>query len=413
MTDPRQPTGSDRIHGRSSARPQPRIRCGHQCPGRPAAARPGGGANRHAGLADPEIDIATLGAVITDPAALADTSVNKVVAGFADPTRPARALYFSKAVVPWGDGPHYEHIGLYAYRREALERFVTLPQGVLERASGSNSCARWRKRDDDVGEPDRAGRMGVQVDTPADLERARRRSHEISFRHTGEGRNPPTAHLLRLSPFRARPAPIPISPAGMRSPRWRRCPAPSSRTPSRRCVTGRAAARDDPDRELGRRPGRRHPPSDAGFGPLIIGEHFEPVHHHLLALPGVTLAQIKSCAATSMRWARRASSSARTGSPPRSRSTPPAPRPNSPKAATPTVAAIASDLAGEIYGLQSLAANIEDADHNTTRFLVMSKTEKRRRRAVAPRSRPLSSTCATCRRRSTRRWAGLRPTRSI
>ena len=61
-----------------------------------------------------------------------DTSVNKVVAGFADPARPARALYFSKAVVPWGEGPHYEHIGLYAYRREALERFVTLPRGVLE-----------------------------------------------------------------------------------------------------------------------------------------------------------------------------------------------------------------------------------------------------------------------------------------
>ena len=84
------------------------------------------------GLADPDIDIATLAAVITDQAALDDTSVNKVVAGFADPARPARALYFSKAVVPWGDGPHYEHIGLYAYRREALERFVTLPRGVLE-----------------------------------------------------------------------------------------------------------------------------------------------------------------------------------------------------------------------------------------------------------------------------------------
>src|SRR5262249_38500504 len=56
------------------------------------------------GLADPETDIATLAAPIADPTALADTSVNKVVAGFADPARPARALYFSKAVVPWGEG---------------------------------------------------------------------------------------------------------------------------------------------------------------------------------------------------------------------------------------------------------------------------------------------------------------------
>src|SRR5262249_32364554 len=85
-----------------------------------------------AGLAELDADIATLAAIIEDQAALADTSVNKVVAGFADPARPARALYFSKAVVPWGEGPHYQHIGLYAYRREALERFVGLPRGVLE-----------------------------------------------------------------------------------------------------------------------------------------------------------------------------------------------------------------------------------------------------------------------------------------
>src|SRR6202041_1776818 len=102
-----------------------------------------------------------------------DTSVNKVVAGFSDPARPARALYFSKAVVPWGDGPHYEHIGLYAYRREALERFVALPQGALE----------LRERLGQLPPPENAmaisvsltepRRLGVQVDTPSDLERAR------------------------------------------------------------------------------------------------------------------------------------------------------------------------------------------------------------------------------------------------
>jgi 3-deoxy-manno-octulosonate cytidylyltransferase (CMP-KDO synthetase) len=126
-----------------------------------------------AGLADPAIDIATLGAVITDPAALADTSVNKVVAGFADPARPARALYFSKAIVPWGDGPHYEHIGLYAYRREALERFVTLPQGVLERRERLEQLRALENgmtMSVSLIEPER---LGVQVDTPADLERAR------------------------------------------------------------------------------------------------------------------------------------------------------------------------------------------------------------------------------------------------
>jgi len=57
----------------------------------------------------------------------------KLVAGFAPGSRIARALYFSRAPVPWGEGEHYHHIGLYAYRRAALERFVALPPSPLER----------------------------------------------------------------------------------------------------------------------------------------------------------------------------------------------------------------------------------------------------------------------------------------
>jgi len=108
-----------------------------------------------------------------DPAALADTSVNKVVAGFADPARPARALYFSKAVVPWGEGPHYEHIGLYAYRRAALERYVRLPRGVLEvreRLEQLRALEAGMRISVSLIDP---ARLGVQVDTAADLERAR------------------------------------------------------------------------------------------------------------------------------------------------------------------------------------------------------------------------------------------------
>ena len=125
------------------------------------------------GLADPEIDIATLAALITDPAQLESTSVNKVVAGFADPARPARALYFSKAPVPWGVGPHYEHIGLYAYRRAALDRFVTLPRGILEereRLEQLRALEAGMRISVSLIDP---ARLGVQVDTPADLERAR------------------------------------------------------------------------------------------------------------------------------------------------------------------------------------------------------------------------------------------------
>ena len=174
MTDPRQPTGSDRI-AEAMARLDPNrhydavVNLQGDLPLLdPAAVRVAVFA-----LSDPETDIATLAAVVTDPQALLDTSVNKVVAGFADPSRPARALYFSKAVVPWGEGPHYEHIGLYAYRREALERFVGLPQGVLEkreRLEQLRALEAGLRISVSLIDP---ARLGVQVDTPADLDRAR------------------------------------------------------------------------------------------------------------------------------------------------------------------------------------------------------------------------------------------------
>ncbi len=126
-----------------------------------------------AALADPETDIATLAAEIADPAALHEISVNKVVAGFADPGRPARALYFSKAPVPWGEGPHYEHVGLYAYRRAALERYVSLPRGILEqreRLEQLRALEAGMRISVSLIDP---AQLGVQVDTPADLDRAR------------------------------------------------------------------------------------------------------------------------------------------------------------------------------------------------------------------------------------------------
>jgi 3-deoxy-manno-octulosonate cytidylyltransferase (CMP-KDO synthetase) len=174
MTDPQQPTGSDRIH-EAIARLDPGrafdavINVQGDLPLLdPAAVRVA-----FDGLADPDTDIATLAAVIEDEAALADASVNKVVAGFADPARPARALYFSKAVVPWGDGPHYEHIGLYAYRREALERFVGLPRGVLEQRERLEQLRALEAGMSISVSLIAAARVGVQVDTPADLTRAR------------------------------------------------------------------------------------------------------------------------------------------------------------------------------------------------------------------------------------------------
>ena len=82
-------------------------------------------------LADPAVDIATLAALIHTDEESANPNVVKLVGSPVSPGR-LRALYFTRATAPWGDGPRYHHVGLYAYRRAALERFVRLPPSALE-----------------------------------------------------------------------------------------------------------------------------------------------------------------------------------------------------------------------------------------------------------------------------------------
>jgi 3-deoxy-manno-octulosonate cytidylyltransferase (CMP-KDO synthetase) len=81
-------------------------------------------------LADPAVDIATLAAVISDPAERTDPNVVKVKGTPVAPGR-LRAATFTRADAD-GPEPHYHHIGLYAYRRAALERFVKLPPSAGE-----------------------------------------------------------------------------------------------------------------------------------------------------------------------------------------------------------------------------------------------------------------------------------------
>jgi len=122
-------------------------------------------------LDDAAVDIATLAAPIDDPRDLAADSVVKIAAGFAPGARVARALYFSRLAIPWGAGERYHHIGLYAYRRAALARFVALPPGVLEA----------RERLEQLRALEAGMRIAVAlvdtvplgVDTPDDLARAR------------------------------------------------------------------------------------------------------------------------------------------------------------------------------------------------------------------------------------------------
>jgi 3-deoxy-manno-octulosonate cytidylyltransferase (CMP-KDO synthetase) len=82
-------------------------------------------------MADPSVDIATPVAEIRHEGERTNPAVVKMIGSPIGPGR-WRALYFSRATAPWGEGPLFHHIGLYAYRRSALERFVALPPSSLE-----------------------------------------------------------------------------------------------------------------------------------------------------------------------------------------------------------------------------------------------------------------------------------------
>jgi 3-deoxy-manno-octulosonate cytidylyltransferase (CMP-KDO synthetase) len=122
-------------------------------------------------LSDPEVDIATLAAEIHTEEESLNPNVVKAV-GSPIGGRRLRALYFTRATAPYGDGPRYHHIGLYAYRRAALERFVSLPPSALERQERLEQLrALEAGMRIDITIVDSVPRG---VDTPADLETARR-----------------------------------------------------------------------------------------------------------------------------------------------------------------------------------------------------------------------------------------------
>jgi 3-deoxy-manno-octulosonate cytidylyltransferase (CMP-KDO synthetase) len=121
-------------------------------------------------LDDPAVDIATLGAEIHTEEESNNPNVVKAI-GSRLSGRRLRALYFSRAAAPWGDGPRYHHVGLYAYRRQALQRFVALPPSPLElqeKLEQLRALEAGMRIDITIVDTVPRG-----VDTPADLETTR------------------------------------------------------------------------------------------------------------------------------------------------------------------------------------------------------------------------------------------------
>jgi 3-deoxy-manno-octulosonate cytidylyltransferase (CMP-KDO synthetase) len=173
MTDPSLPSGSDRVHAALAVLdPQGRhdvvVNFQGDLPTMPgvmlrAALAP---------LSDPTVDIATLVAPITTDEERHAPSVVKAVCAFDGGRAVAPALYFSRALVPWGEGPHWHHIGVYAYRRVALARYVALPSSPLQMRESLEQL-----RALEAGMRIACARVEFApfgVDTPEDLERARR-----------------------------------------------------------------------------------------------------------------------------------------------------------------------------------------------------------------------------------------------
>ncbi|MCL1561927.1 3-deoxy-manno-octulosonate cytidylyltransferase [Parasaccharibacter sp. TMW 2.1886] len=177
LTDPALPSGSDRVQAAIEAHdPQRRHDCVINLQGDLPLVEPETLQQALRPLAEGRFDIGTLVAPVQGSEERDAESVVKVACSFQSDDDVARALYFSRSVIPWGEGVYWHHVGVYAWRREALARFVTLPPSGLEErekleqlraleAGMTIGCAR-------------IATAPLGVDTPEDLARVRARVGE-------------------------------------------------------------------------------------------------------------------------------------------------------------------------------------------------------------------------------------------
>jgi 3-deoxy-manno-octulosonate cytidylyltransferase (CMP-KDO synthetase) len=172
LTDPALPSGSDRVHAAlAQLDPERRHDVVVNLQGDFPTLDPEGLRLVITPLADPKVDIGTLVVPIGDEAEAATESFVKTACAFLPNKTIAPALYFSRQAIPWGPGPRWHHVGIYAYRRAVLDRFVALPPSPLEQRE---SLEQLRALEDGM----RIACVRMEhgpfgVDTPEDLERAR------------------------------------------------------------------------------------------------------------------------------------------------------------------------------------------------------------------------------------------------
>lgn len=172
LTDPALPSGTDRIHAALQAvDPERRVERVINLQGDMPTIDPACLRDVLAPFATLDVDIATLANATDDAEERADPNTVKAVISFKQDDI-GEALYFTRAAAPWGEGPVFHHIGIYAFRRAAIDRFAALPPSPLER----------REKLEQLRALENGMRIGVKlvqavpfgVDTPADLAKARK-----------------------------------------------------------------------------------------------------------------------------------------------------------------------------------------------------------------------------------------------
>ena len=171
VTNPDHPSGSDRIfEALEHIDPNKRIDYVINVQGDQPTINPALIRSCIEPMEDPAVDITTLAVPIREEAEKTNPNVVKVVGSPISPNR-LRALYFTRATAPFGDGPLYHHIGLYCYRRKALERFVSLnvsPLEAREKLEQLRALEAGMRIDVSIIDD-----VPLGVDTPADLEKAK------------------------------------------------------------------------------------------------------------------------------------------------------------------------------------------------------------------------------------------------
>lgn len=176
LTDPALPSGSDRVHAAlAELDPQGRHDVVVNLQGDFPTLDPMLLRLVIGPLTDPAVDIATLVVPIASPEEANTESFVKTACAFAPGQTVAPALYFSRQPIPWGEGPRWHHVGIYAYQRESLRRYVALPPSLLERREGLEQLRALEAGMRIACTRIPHGPFGV--DTPADLARARELLH--------------------------------------------------------------------------------------------------------------------------------------------------------------------------------------------------------------------------------------------